>query len=86
MSETHAINNLEKTHFLYERDQTYIVLEDAEFRWTVNQVEEFDRMWQEGYSLQHIATHFDRTCLETGLLLMDRAEKGFCKQRKYGIN
>jgi hypothetical protein len=82
MSETHAINNLEKTHFTHERGETYIALEDYEFRWSLEQVSEFDRMWNDGCSLESIAHHFDRTCLETALLVMDRAEKGFIGKRK----
>jgi hypothetical protein len=85
-SQERRIADLEKMHILYESGKTYIALEECEFRWTMDQVEEFQRMWDEGLSLEYIAHHFGRTCLETGLLLADRAEKGYCKPRRNGIH
>jgi hypothetical protein len=73
-------------YFTNEPGETYIALEEVEFRWTKKQVKEFDIKWRRGLPLEEIAHHFGRTCLETGLLLADRAEKGFCKPRKNGLN
>jgi hypothetical protein len=86
MSEKMAIGQIKRNHICYEPGETYIALDGVEFRWTIEQVEEFERMWDEGLSLEYIAHHFGRTCLETGLLLADRADKGYCKPRKNGIN
>lgn len=88
MSESRIIYLLEETHLKHEPGETYIAFDDldVEFRWTVAQVNEFDRLWEEGRALHTIAHHFNRTQLETGLLLADRAEKGFCKPRKNGLN
>jgi hypothetical protein len=87
LSQARINYDLEKVHIKYKPGETYNALDDLdiEFRWTQKQVEEFDRMWGEGCSLHSIAHHFNRTCLETSLLLVDRAEKGYVESRKQGI-
>lgn len=68
-----------------ERLTTYIALEETNFTWSMEQVEEFETMWKEGHSLVEIAKHFKRTHEEVAVLIMDRALSKSIKPRKNGI-
>ncbi|MED4914342.1 hypothetical protein [Parageobacillus thermoglucosidasius] len=57
--------------------ETYMLFEDTDFYWDERDVLQFDRMWNEGYSLEDIATYFRRHEDEIALLVIDRARKGY---------
>ena len=63
----------------------YIALEDVDLDWKYEQVESFDKMWNEGYSLEYISGKLKREVDEVALLLMDRCRKGYVEKRKTGI-
>jgi hypothetical protein len=65
--------------------ETYVLFEDTDFYWDERDVLHFDRMWNEGYSLEDIATYFQRHEDEIALLVIDRARKGYIKPRSSGI-
>jgi hypothetical protein len=83
--EQSAIYGIQKSYMKKQRNNIYIALEDADFEWSLKEVWEFERMWNEGKSLIEIAEHFGRTHEEVAVLIMDRALKGKIKPRSCGI-
>lgn len=82
-----ALANLaiKKLYMKEERLTTYIALEEMNFTWSLEEVEEFEEMWREACSLTEIAAHFKRTHEEVAVLIMDRALNKRIKPRKNGI-
>jgi hypothetical protein len=83
--EESAIYGIHKRYLKKERNNTYIALEELDFTWSMEEVFEFEKMWNEGKSLMEIAEHFGRTHEEVAVLIMDRALKGKIKKRESGI-
>jgi hypothetical protein len=65
--------------------ETYMLFEDIDFYWDERDVLQFDRIWNEGYSLEDIAAYFRRHEDEIALLVIDRARKGYIQPRSTGI-
>ena len=66
---------------------SYIVLEDVELVWPLEQVLEFDRLWREGKTILEIAEHFEISDLDSVfLLLFDRLRKGRVNVPKGSLN
>ncbi|QPA33403.1 hypothetical protein [Thermaerobacillus caldiproteolyticus] len=65
--------------------ETYLLFDDIDFYWDERDVLRFDHMWNEGYSLEDIATYFQRHEDEIALLVIDRARKGYIQPRPTGI-
>jgi len=63
----------------------YIALDDLNLDWKREQVDAFDQLWIEGYSLEYISGKLKREVDEVALLLMDRCRKGYVEKRKTGI-
>ena len=63
----------------------YIALDDLNLDWKRGQVDAFDQLWIEGYSLEYISGELKREVDEVALLLMDRCRKGYVEKRKTGI-
>ncbi|GAB7387398.1 hypothetical protein BSNK01_12340 [Bacillaceae bacterium] len=79
------IVRLEEFYMQQSRRNIYVACEDMDFVWDERDVEEFDRMWQEGFSIWDIARAFNRDPDEVALLAMDRARKRKIKKRKNGV-
>jgi hypothetical protein len=84
-SERRAKQRIEAEYIKYKPGETYIALEDLEFRWTMEQVKKIEQMWEEGLSWDYMADYFDRDKDEVAVILMCRARKGFINPRKQGI-
>lgn len=65
--------------------ETYMLFEDTDFYWDERDVLRFDRMWNEGYSLEDIATYFQLHEDEIALLVIDRARQGYIQPRPTGL-
>lgn len=76
---------LEKLYMKNKRKNVYIALEELNFNWDREQVEEFDQCWNDGYSIIELADYFKRTQEEIGLLIIDRSLKDKIKPRKGGL-
>lgn len=63
----------------------YIALEDKNFDWKPKDVIRFRTLWYEGKSIKGIAKTLKRSVLETSLLMIDQADKGFIEPRDTGI-
>jgi len=47
--------------------------------WYESDVEEFDQLWSQGWSIEKLSEYFGRTLDEIGILVIDRAIKGKIK-------
>lgn len=63
----------------------YIALEETNFLWTFEEVERFERLWDEGADIWFLSKVFKRTHVEMAILIMDRHLKGHIKMRAGGI-
>jgi hypothetical protein len=63
----------------------YIALEEENFIWEDEEIEEFDRLWKNGADIWFLCKHFNRTQTQVAILIMDRHLKGAIKKRKYGL-
>lgn len=68
-----------------ERRNIYIALEEVDMTWSLEEVKEFRRLWDEGVSLLDIAEKFDRKPLEVGILLIDQTEQEKVGKRITGV-
>lgn len=64
---------------------TYIAHEHAGLDWDPKEVIKFDRLWNQGASYKEMARTLKRPQMDVTLLILDRAEKGYIKQRYGGI-
>ena len=62
-----------------------LILEDAKFIWTDDEVSIFRTMWKDNKSSVEIAGVLNCKILDVALLVMDQAEKGKIQQRNRGI-
>lgn len=83
--ENTAISGIERRYMKQERNYIYTALEELDFTWSMDEVLEFEEMWNQGVSLVDIAEYFGRTHEEVAVLVMDRALKGKIKPRESGI-
>ena len=61
--------------------KVYYALDDIDsygvfLEWYEEDIEEFDRLYHQGLTVDRLAVHFNRTEDEVGILIMDRAIKG----------
>ncbi|WP_035350195.1 hypothetical protein [Fictibacillus gelatini] len=84
-NEATTITRLEQRYMKKRRCNIYIALEELDFIWSYKEIEEFDQLWREGYSLNYISDYFNRDIDEVAILLIDRTKKGYCKPRENGI-
>lgn len=63
----------------------YIVFEDYNLDFTYQQVEQFKKMWQQGYSTGSIAKKLYCKIVESDLLAMDLLLHGKIKNRPGGL-
>lgn len=68
------------------RRSIYTALEDLDFHWSVQEVEEFDEMWRMGIPIDWIAANFGRTEEEVAILVLDRRLKGYIEPRAGGLH
>lgn len=73
---------------MHQRNNLYIALgEDGvniDFIWDLDEVLEFDRLWEEGYCLWDIAHHFGRRYDDVLVLALDRSIRGKISVRPGG--
>lgn len=81
-TENEVITKLEKAHVLKDY---YIALDHANFDWLPAQVQKVEDMWSEGLHIKEIAKNVNRSKKDTFLLIYDRLELGYIKERKGGI-
>lgn len=74
-----------KKRSAHEHRRSYIVLQDMEFGYTPEEIEEFDELWNAGISLWDIAKRFKRDPDEMVLVVLDRIRKGALGKRKGGL-
>lgn len=84
-AEDGAISRLENAYLFNDQGQTYIACERFDFLWTKDDVKDFQRLWEEGCSIQKLSQRFNRSQEEVALLVIDRASRGRIKPRKNGI-
>lgn len=58
-----------------KREQLYIALEGFNFDWRLNEVKQFDLLWNSGENIQGISRKMKRSEVEILLLYMDRVSK-----------
>jgi len=63
----------------------YVVLEDLDFVWTKDDVNEFECLWVEGWTLEQLTEYFKRSQEEILTLALDRARLGGIKPRAGGL-
>lgn len=63
----------------------YIALEETNFDWDYEEVEQFDYLWSKGYSIYQLTKIFKRTQIEIAIIVIDRNKKGFIKRRENGL-
>lgn len=76
---------IERKYMVKSSRILYTALEDLDFHWDIDQIEEFKKMWRKGYSIVDIAEYFDRPQEEVAVLLIDQSMKSFVKARKGGL-
>lgn len=59
---------------------------NLKFDFTDQELENFVELWKGDISAENIARKMKRKPLEIGLLIIDRAEMGFIKQRPAGLS
>lgn len=67
------------------QEQLYIALEDLDFSWTLEEIEQALQKWNEGLHIGDIAEEMQREEDEVFLLLLDQARKGVIQYRENGI-
>lgn len=65
-----------------QRSCIYVACEEVDMIWDERDVTAFDSMWNEGFSIDDIASSFERDVDEVALLVMDRARNGYISKRK----
>lgn len=53
-----------------------LILENARFLWSINELETFRILWEQGKSIEEIADRFKETPGNIALLVIDQAQKG----------
>lgn len=66
---------------MIRRQNLYIACEELNFVWDEKEVIEIDRMWNTGASVWDIAKDIKRPADEVSILILDRARRGFIKNR-----
>lgn len=69
----------------HNRRNIYTACEDLEFQWDLREVENFDKMWNEGLSVWDMARAFGRDPDEVTILVMDRIRQGKIAERPGGV-
>lgn len=72
--------------YLRRTNSIYIALEEQDHIWELEDVLEFDQLWQGGYSIEYIADYFGRKLYEVAILIMDRSLKGNIEPRENGLH
>jgi hypothetical protein len=67
------------------RRNLYIALEEYDFVWDEDDVEEFITLWNKGADIRLIAKYFNRPTIECALLILDLGECGKIKPRLNGV-
>ncbi|MGO4890323.1 hypothetical protein ACJ2A9_21455 [Anaerobacillus sp. MEB173] len=70
---------------LKSRRKIYIILEEHDLVVDYDDVKEFDRLWEEGYSIVAIAKQLEMTLPVIGALVIDREFEGKIKPRSGGL-
>ncbi|UJF15086.1 hypothetical protein LZ578_08750 [Jeotgalibaca sp. MA1X17-3] len=53
-----------------------LILEDARFLWSINELENFRTLWEQGKSISEISKRLHETPDNITLLIIDQAQKG----------
>ncbi|MEK5057685.1 hypothetical protein BK126_05300 [Paenibacillus sp. FSL H7-0326] len=77
--------NAKNEIFFKQRVSIYLACEEMDFTWSREEVKEVDQMWNEGIDVRSIANKVQRDPDELLILIIDRAKKGFIKQRTRGL-
>lgn len=67
------------------RRSIYTALEEVDFHWGLDEVQEFDEMWGSGIPIEWIASNFGRSEEEVAILVLDRRMKGHIEPREGGL-
>lgn len=68
-----------KTYFYFD-------LDGMDIEWhSKKEILEFDKLWNEGTTLQQLMEHFNRDADQIAIHVIDRARRGYIIPRKNGI-
>lgn len=72
--ENSAIAQIHKNHFTHKRKPFHIMLENADINWMWEEkdIEEFEELFKQGWTLQQLSEHFNRPHVEIALMMIDR--------------
>lgn len=70
---------------LKKQGEEYLVLEHSDFFWLGREIQKFEKLWNDDYSVHQISKVFKRALDEIVILIIDRARKGYIQPRKYGV-
>jgi hypothetical protein len=76
---------LERTYMKRPSGSTYIALSELDFSWSIQEVHQIERMWDEGVPLSVMAEKLNRDLDEVAILIMDRVRLGKIKSRPGGV-
>ncbi|ANB66178.1 hypothetical protein GFC29_3849 (plasmid) [Anoxybacillus sp. B7M1] len=79
-----AVRQLSK-HLVKSRREIYIVLDEFDLEWRTPDILQFQEWWHKGFSLEWIASYFDRDIDELAIVAIDQARRGYICIRPYGI-
>lgn len=85
ISDNNIAAKLEYNHMRHKRRNIYIALEEYDFTWDEDDIQEFIKLWNKGGDIRMIAEYFNRPSIEVGLLILDLGERGKIKPRKRGL-
>ncbi|GAF14903.1 hypothetical protein JCM19046_3535 [Bacillus sp. JCM 19046] len=72
-------------HKYFSGERLYIINEDLEHGWTLNQLNGIRDQWNDGESLRDIAEHYDADPDSIVLVLIHLGRRGKLKQRPGGL-
>lgn len=82
LMENRMVASLERYCLLNKNRSLHIALEEKDFIWSREDVNEFELMYRNGTSLNEIAEYFDKQPVEVLLLALDRIEAGTIQIRE----
>lgn len=72
-------------HKYFSGERLYIINEDLEYGWTLNQLNSIREQWNEGESLLNIAKYYNADPDSIVLVLIHLGRRGKLKQRPGGL-
>lgn len=82
LKENRVVGQLHRNYLLKSNRSLHIALEEKNFIWSREDVNEFELMYQKGVSMNEIAEYFEKEPLEVLMLAFDRIESGYINMRE----